>query len=82
MKRRELELAVGRAERAEEALRQIAGIQPFVVEYIRREGFVFATPADKPDAKRTKAEMWEKLAFSIYTDLCEVESIARRVLET
>lgn len=80
--RRELSVALARAERAEEALRQIAGIQPFVVEYIRREGFIFYTPLDKPDAERNDAERWEKLAFSIYTDLCEVEQIARRVLES
>jgi hypothetical protein len=44
--------------------------------YFRREGFVFGTDVTKPSADRTEAERWEMLAFTLYTDLCEIASRA------
>lgn len=61
---------------AERALAKIQAVQPETVEMIRRHGFVFETPLDRPDEFRTEAERWEKLAFSIYMRLCEIESVA------
>lgn len=46
-------------------------IQPRALAYIQKEGFVFDN-LDDP---------WQKLAFSLYTDLCEIESRARHLLE-
>ncbi len=64
-----------------QALECIAAQQPTTLAMIQRNGFVFATPLGKPDAERTDAERWEKLAFSIYTDLCIVDSVARAALD-
>lgn len=58
----------------EEALRRISGVQPRVLAMLRREGFVFETPLNK-------SEGWEKLAFTLYTTICEVDQIARIVEE-
>ncbi len=63
------------------ALERIAEWQPAVLETLRRNGVVFTTRLDKPDDERTEAERWEKIAFSIYTDLCEMDSIARAALD-
>jgi hypothetical protein len=62
---------------AREALERIAEIQPRVLGYIRANGFVWA---DK-DSIGTEPGNWQHLAFSIYSDLCEVDSIARNALE-
>ena len=54
-----------------EALKEIAEIQPKVLGYIRREGFVF-------DDIGTERGNWQHLAFSIYSDLCRVDLLARQ----
>lgn len=59
----------------EAALRRIAEQQPRVLAYIRREGFVF-------DGNLVDYTGWKKLAFSVYSDLCEVDSIARAALSS
>ncbi len=63
-----------------EALKRISEWQPAVLETLRANGIVFRTALDKPDDERTDAERWEKVAFSIYTDLCEVDTQARAAL--
>lgn len=67
--------------RYREALEKIKTQQPKVLAYIALNGFKFATPLQKPDNERTEAERWEKLAFSIYSDLCEVDTIASFALD-
>jgi len=57
-----------------EALERITQQQPRALGYIRREGFVF-------DGNLVDYEGWKKLAFSLYSDLCEVDSIARNALK-
>jgi hypothetical protein len=54
----------------QEALEQTSQIQPRVLAMLRREGFKFETPLDQ-------SEGWEKLAFTLYSTICEVDSIAR-----
>ena len=56
------------------ALERIAEQQPKTLAMIRRNGFVFDDIGAEPGN-------WQHLAFSIYTDLCEVDSIARAALE-
>jgi hypothetical protein len=63
------------------ALQKVAEVQPGVLAMLRREEFVFDTPLDKPDVDRTLAERWEKLAFTLYSDICEANSIARQALK-
>ncbi len=63
-----------------EALKRISEWQPAVLETLRANGIVFRTALDKPDDERTDAERCEKVAFSIYTDLCEVDTQARAAL--
>lgn len=60
-------------DRLERALRQIAEMQPRVLGYIRDNGFVFTDMGREPGN-------WQHLAFSIYTDLCEMDMIARGAL--
>lgn len=50
-------------------------------ELLKKHGYVFGTPFDKPDAERTEAEWWEKLAFSLYTDLAQIAQKAEVALE-
>lgn len=47
---------------------------------LRKHGFVFNTELGKPDAERTPAEMWEKLAFSIHTDIWEIANRAQAAI--
>ena len=63
------------AERAalETALREIAEQQPKTVQMIEHNGFVFDDIGREPGN-------WQHLAFSIYTDLCQVDSIAQEAL--
>lgn len=68
-------------ERQREALERIAQVQPDTLAMIEHNGFVFRTPLGKPDEDRTEAERWEKLAFSIYTRLCEVDAVVRDALK-
>lgn len=64
------------------ALQEIRGIQPESLEIIRTNGFVFASNIAKPLEELTEIERWEKLAFSLYTDLCKAEWIARSALDS
>ena len=78
----QLEEAQERERQPREALRRISEQQPSTMAVLRKHGFVFDTPLGKPDEERTEAERWEKAAFTIYTDLCEVDSIARAALDS
>lgn len=62
------------------ALEWIEPKQQEVLAMIERNGFVFRTPLDKPDNERTDAEQWEKLAFTLYSHLCEIDSGVRAAL--
>ena len=55
------------------ALERIAEQQGKTLAMIERNGFVFDDIGAEPGN-------WQHLAFSIYTDLCEVDSIARSAL--
>jgi hypothetical protein len=55
------------------ALERIAAQQPKTLAMIKRNGFVFDSIGQEPGN-------WQHLAFSIYTDLCEVDLIARAAL--
>ncbi len=63
-----------RVQELETTLREIAEAQPKTLETLRRNGVVFDGPLGN-DPKN-----WQHVAFSIYADLCEVDSIARAVL--
>lgn len=56
------------------ALERIAEQQPKTLEMIRHNGFIFTDIGNEPGN-------WQHLAFSIYTDLCEIDAIARTALE-
>lgn len=45
--------------------------QPHALEIIKREGFIFDGSGGK----------WEKLAFSFYTDLCNIDSRATQLFK-
>lgn len=69
--------AAGRREgRAEliAALERIAEQQQKTLAMIQANGFVFEDIGNEPGN-------WQHLAFSIYTDLCEVDLIARTALQ-
>jgi len=57
------------------ALEEVAEAQPATLENLRSNGVVFDGPLGN-DPKN-----WQHVAFSIYTDLCEVDSIARAALD-
>lgn len=59
----------------EEALEQIAEQQPKTLDWLRAHGIIFEGPLG------TRIGNWEHVAFSIYTDLCETDSIARAALD-
>ena len=63
-----------RVAQLETALREIADQQPKTLEMIRANGFVFDSIGAEPGN-------WQHLAFTIYTDLCEVDTLARAALE-
>lgn len=65
---------------AEKALRETEAIQPKSLEMIVRHGFVFARDIAHPIAELDEVARWEKLAFSLYTDLCEANTLARAAL--
>ena len=46
-------------------------LQPHALSVIKKEGFVFDGSGGK----------WERLAFSFYADLCELESKARSLFK-
>jgi hypothetical protein len=56
-----------------EALERIAEQRQMTLRMIERNGFVFESIGREPGN-------WQHLAFSIYTDLCEVDGIARAAL--
>jgi hypothetical protein len=55
------------------ALEQIAAQQQETLRVIERNGFVFDSIGNEPGN-------WQHLAFTIYTDLCRVDSVARAAL--
>jgi hypothetical protein len=57
----------------ETALRKIAEQQQKTLFTIQSNGFVFDSIGAEPGN-------WQHLAFTIYTDLCEIDSIARAAL--
>jgi hypothetical protein len=61
-------------ERLREALERIRAQQPMTLETLRRNGVVFDGPLGNDPGN------WQHVAFTIYTDLCETESIARAAL--
>ena len=69
-----LDRLVAEHERLREGVRKIAGQQPITLEMIRHNGFVFDDIGREPGN-------WKHLAFSIYVDLCEVDTIARALLD-
>lgn len=58
------------------ALERVAEQQPKTLRTLRHHNIVFDGPLGA-DPKN-----WEHVAFTIYTDLCEVDSIARAALES
>jgi hypothetical protein len=56
-------------DRYRNALERIKAQQPETLETIRRNGFVFDSIGHEPGN-------WQHLAFTIYNDLCSVDSIA------
>lgn len=59
--------------RLREALEKVSEQQPVTLRMIEHNGFVFDSIGNEPGN-------WQHLAFSIYTDLCEVDTIARAAL--
>jgi len=57
-----------------EALEEIAAKQPEVLAMIERNGFVFTDLGREPGN-------WQHLAFTLYAQICEIDSIARTALE-
>jgi hypothetical protein len=53
------------------ALRKVEAMQPRAIETMRRKGLKFDNSGG----------LWEKLAFALYTDLCEANWICRGILE-
>ena len=66
-------LLVECSERYRAALEHIAAQQPKTLAMIEASGFVFRSIGNEPGN-------WQHLAFSIYTDLCEVDVWARIAL--
>jgi hypothetical protein len=65
-----------RMERMEEFIAWLEPMQQGTVAMIRREGFVFETPLQE-------SEGWEKLAFTLYSQICEIDShVAHLIQET
>ena len=64
----------------EAALEAIKRMQQSALEIIRKHGFVFSVLASDLKKDSTPAERWQVLAFSLYGDLCQAESIARAAL--
>ena len=60
--------------RLREALAQCGEMQKKALAVIERNGFVFEDIGSEPGN-------WQHLAFALYTDLCQVESIARDALK-
>ena len=59
------------------ALEEIAKLQPRALAMIQANGFVFDVDLAAPPETLDELGRWQKLAFSLYTDLCEANSLAR-----
>lgn len=70
----ELFLVRGQLREAEEALTQIGAQQQETLAMIESNGFVFDDIGAEPGN-------WQHLAFSIYTDLCRVDTVAHQALD-
>ena len=65
------------SEGVEQALAEIAEIQPACMEMFREHGIVF----DKvPSTNPAPEDLWQQVAFSLYTRICEADYIARSAL--
>jgi len=60
-------------DRLRAALEWIATQQPKTLETLGKHGIVFDSIGGDP-------KNWQHVAFSIYTDLCEIDSVARTAL--
>lgn len=65
--------ALGRVRELEDALQAVRTRQQDTLGWLRENGIVFDGPLG------TDPKNWQQVAFSIYTDLCEVECIAAAV---
>jgi hypothetical protein len=71
---RDLDAAEVDRDRYRDALERIKAQQPETLEMIRRNGFVFDSIGHEPGN-------WQHLAFTIYNDLCSVDTIVRAALD-
>jgi ATPase subunit of ABC transporter with duplicated ATPase domains len=67
------EAAEAEVERLTAALREIGAQQQKTLAVIESNGFVFDSIGKEPGN-------WQHLAFTIYTDLCQVDTIAHQTL--
>lgn len=63
----------------EDALREIGAMQSKAKERLKARNLVFDMDLTKTPV--TEADKWQRLAFWLYTDLCEANLIARQALE-
>jgi ATPase subunit of ABC transporter with duplicated ATPase domains len=63
-----------RVSELEATLREIADQQPKTIDWLRANGIIFDGPLG------TDPDNWEHVAFSIYSDLCATDAIARAAL--
>ena len=59
---------------SQDALRRIATLQDNALHYIEANGFVFDDIGKEPGN-------WKHLAFSLYTDLCEADTLSHAALD-
>ncbi len=64
-----------RVSELEGCLSQIESLQPKALDRFRKDGIIF----DKSPI--SKADKWQDVAFWLYTDLCEANSLCRNVVE-
>jgi hypothetical protein len=71
-------------DRAIKVLNYAESLQPAAIATIKKHGFVFNTDlsdvVEHPEGEKTIRE-WEKLAFGLYVDLCDLNSRVRRFKE-
>jgi hypothetical protein len=68
---------------AEAALEAAQAFQPKRMEWFREQGIVFdKAPGPVADVTPDHPDYWQHVAFAIYTDLCEVESITGPALRS
>src|SRR5580765_2916784 len=63
-------------DKTREALQRIADLQPELVRWFRAKQIAF----DKVPGSKEPEDRWQRIAFSIYNDLCEADGIARAAL--